>query len=127
MEDLQVLRHVPAVLEDHLQLDHVVLELGQGPFQQHLAVVQNAHVVAHVLQLPEVVGGDKDRGAPLGHVPQHQRPDLPPHDGIQAVHRLVENQVVRHGAEGQPEGGLLLHALAEAAEGALLVDLKDLF
>ena len=43
--------------------------------------------------------------------------------------QLQDNMVklqVRHGAEGQPEGGLLLHALAEAAEGALLVDLEDL-
>ena len=28
---------------------------------------------------------------------------------------------------GQPEGGLLLHALAQAAQGPLLVDLEDLF
>ena len=127
VEHRQVRRHLRhPVGEHHLQLHHVVLQLGQGPLQQHFAVVHDAHVVTDILQLPQVVGAHQDRGAPLGHVRQHQGPHLAPHHRVQAVHRLVQDQVVRHAAQGQPEGGLLLHALAEAADGPLFVQLKDL-
>ena len=114
-----------AVREDHLELHHVVLQLGEGPLQQDLAVVQDAHVVADVLQLPEVVAGDQDGGAPLADIPHDERPDLAAHDGVQAVHGLIEDEAVRHGGEGEPEGRLLLHALTEAADGPLLVQAED--
>ena len=78
-------------------------------------------MVAHILQLPQVVGGDQHRGPPLGHVPHEKGPHLPPHHRVQAVHRLIQHQDVRHTAQGQPEGGLLLHPLGQAADGLLLV------
>ena len=78
-------------------------------------------MVAHVLQLPQVVGGHQHGGPPLGHVPHEQGPHLPPHHRVQAVHRFVQHHDVRHAAQRQPEGGLLLHALGQPPDGLLLV------
>ena len=89
-------------------------------------MVHDAHVVADVLQLPQVVGRNQHRGASLGHIRQHQRPHLPAHHRVQTVHRLIQDQVVRHAAQGQPEGRLLLHTLAEAADRPFFIQLKDL-
>ena len=83
-------------------------------------------MVAHVLQLPQVVAGHQHRGAPLGHVAQKQRPYLPPHHRVKAVHRLVQNEVLRHAAHRQPEGRLLLHTLGHAAQHQLLVQREHL-
>ena len=99
------------LLEGQLQLDDVVLEVGERALQQHLSLVQNPHMVAHVLQLPEVVAGHQHRGAPVGHIPQQQGPHLPPHHRVQTVHRLA--------AHGQPESRLLLLALAHPPQGLL--------
>ena len=74
-------------------------------------------MVADVLQLPEVVGGHQHRGAVPGHIVQHQAPDLPPHDGVQPIHRLVQDQILGVGSQGQVKGRLLLHSLAEPADG----------
>ena len=76
-------------------------------------------MVAHILQLPEVVAGHQHRGAPVGHVPQQQGPHLPPHHRVQTVHRLIQHQHLRHAAHGQPEGRLLLHALAHPPQRLL--------
>ena len=70
------------VLEGHLELDHVILKVGEGPFQKYLAMGQDAHMVAHVLQLPQVVGGHQHRGPPLGHVTHQQGPDLTAHHRV---------------------------------------------
>ena len=78
-------------------------------------------MVAHVLQLPQVVGGHQHRGPPLGHVPHEQRPDLAAHHRVEAVHRLVQQQIVRPAAQRQPKRGLLLHPLGQAADGPLFV------
>ena len=127
VQHVQVLRQLgqPGLLKGQLQLDHVVLQIGEGALQQHLSVGQDAHVVTHVLQLPQVVGGDEHRGPPLGHVPHKQGPHLPPHHRIQAVHRLVQHQHLGLAAQGQPEGRLLLHPLGQPADGLLLVYLGE--
>ena len=91
-----------------------------------MAVVEDAHVVADVLQLAQVVAGHQHGQAALGGVRHEKAPDLPAHHRVEAVHRLVEHHDVRHLAHGQPEGRLLLHALAHAADGLALVKLKDL-
>ena len=123
MEDVQIAGQLGGLRlgEGHLQLDHVVLQVGEGALQQHLAVGQDAHMVAHVLQLPQVVGADQHGGAPLGHVAHEQRPHLAAHHRVQAVHRLVQHQHLGLAAQGQPEGGLLLHPLGQAADGLLVV------
>ena len=53
------------------------------------------------------------RGAVFRHVRQDQAHDLPPHDGVQAVHRLIQHQKLGTAGDGEPEGGLLFHALGE--------------
>ena len=111
-------------LGHQLDLDHIVLQGREGPLQQHFAAVHDAHMVADVLQLPEVVGGDQHRGAVLGHVLQDEAHDLPPHHRVQTVHGLVENQQLRAAADGQPEGRLLLHALGEPPDGLALAQLE---
>ncbi len=105
----------------NLELHRAPLEVGQGALQRHLPPAEQAHVVAHVLQLPQVVGGHQHRGPPLGHIPHEQRPHLAAHHRIQAVHRLVQQQVIRPAAQRQPEGGLLLHPLGQPADGPLFV------
>ena len=92
-----------------------------------MAVVHDAHMVAHILQLPEVVAGHQHRSAPFRHVAHHQAPHLPAHHRVKAVHRLIQNQVVRHGGQRQPEGRLLLHPLGKPPDGALFVQIENLF
>ena len=113
-------------LRDQLHLDHIVLKRRQGSLQKHLSLVHDAHVVADVLQLPEVVGGNQNGGAVLCHIVQNHAHDLPAHHRIQAVHRLVEDEHLRAAGDGQPEGRLLLHALGKAADGLALVEGEDL-
>ena len=126
MQDVQRLRQIRAFAEHDLHLHHVVLQLVQRPLQQHLALVQDADVVAHVLQLAQVVGADQNRRAALLHVLQHQAPDLTAHHGIETVHRLVEYQHLRAAGNRQQEGRLLLHALGEAAKLGLGVEIEAL-
>ncbi|MPM63334.1 hypothetical protein SDC9_110214 [bioreactor metagenome] len=78
-------------------------------------------MVAHVLQLPQVVGGHQHRGAALRNVLHQQRPHLAAHHRVQSVHRFVQHQQVRPAAQGKPEGRLLLHALGQPADGPLFV------
>ena len=61
-----------------------------------------------------------------GDVLQDDAPDLAAHHGVEAVDRLVEDQIIGLRTDGQPEGGLLLHALGEAAQRLFLVKLEDL-
>ena len=108
-----------AGLPDGLELDDVLLEVREAPLQEDLPLVHDAHVVAHVLQLPEVVGGDQHRGAVFADVVHHEAPHLAAHHRVQSVHRFVQDQVSGAAGHGQPEGGLLLHPLAHAADQGL--------
>ena len=113
-----------SVRKHHLQFHHVVLQLGQTPLQQHMAVIHDAHMVAHVLQLPEVVTGHQHRSAALRHIAHHQAPHLTAHHRVQTVHRLIQDQIIRHGGQSQPEGRLLLHTLGKPPDRPLFVQLK---
>ena len=108
----------------HLELDSVILQVREGALQKHLTLIHNAHMVTHILQLPEVVAGEKHRGAPGGHIIQQHLPDLAAHDRVQAVHRLIQHQVLGHTAHGDPKGRLALHTLAHAADGLLFRQVK---
>ena len=110
----------------HLQLHSIALHIREAPLQKHFAVVQNAHMVADILQLPQIVGGHQHAYAPFGNIGKNQAQDLPPHHRIQSVHRFVQNQHIRAGAYGQLESGLLLHALGKPADGAFSGKLKGL-
>ena len=114
-------------LEGELELDGIVLQFTQRMLKQELAAAHHAYVVAHVLQFAQVVRRDKHRCAALGNVLQDEAPHLTAHHGVEAVHRLIQNEIVRHGAHGEPEGRLFLLALAHAAQGTGLVQRKDLF
>ena len=81
-------------------------------------------MVAHVLQLPEVVAGYQHRSAPLRHVAHHQAPHLTAHHRVQTVHRLIQDQIIRHGGQSQPEGRLLLHTLGKPPDRPLFVQFK---
>ena len=76
-------------------------------------------MVTDVLQLPEVMAGHQHRGAVFGHVGEDQTHDLPPHDGVQTVHRLVQHQKLRAAGHREPEGRLLFHALGKFPDGGL--------
>ena len=78
-----------SVRKHHLHFHHVVLKLRKAPLQQHMAPVHDAYVVAHVLQLPEVVAGYQHRSAPLRHIAHHQAPYLPAHHRIKTIHRFI--------------------------------------
>ena len=101
------------------------IQLGKAALEQHLAAVHDADMVAHILQLAQVVAGDKDRRAALGHILQDQAPDLTAHHGVKSVHGFVQNEIVRHTAHGEPERRLLLHTLGETANELLFVQRKD--
>ena len=101
------------------------IQLGKAALEQHLAAVHDADMVAHILQLAQVVAGDKDRRAALGHILQDQAPDLTAHHGVKSVHGFVQNEIVRHTAHGEPERRLLLHSLGKTADELLFVQRKD--
>ena len=63
--------------------------------QHQSALVQQRQLVAHVLQLPQRVGGDDRRSATVQHFLANQTLDIVPHHRIQSVKRLVKEQVVR--------------------------------
>ena len=115
-----------AVPKDQLQLDEAGLKLVQRALQQQLPPVQNAHPVAHILQLPQVVGGDHNGGPMLLHLAEDQAPELAAHHRVQPVHRLVQQQDLRPKAQRQPEKGLLLHPLGKPADRLIRVDGEDL-
>ena len=83
-------------------------------------------MVAHVLQLAEVVRRYEHRHALLRHILHDKRPHLPPHHGVEAVHRLIEHEYLRPRRKCDPEGRLLLHAARKAADGARIVKREDL-
>ena len=89
-------------------------------------MVHDADVIANVLQLAQVVRRDEHRCLMRGDVLQDDAPDLAAHHGVEAVDRFVEDQIIGLRADGQPEGGLLLHALGESAQRLFLVKLEDL-
>lgn len=128
VQDVQLRRQrrLGNALIGHLQLYRVVLQVAETALQQHLTMVQDAHMVAHVLQLPQVVAGHQHRRAALRHVAQKQRPHLPPHHRVKAIHRLVQNEVLRHTAHHQPKGRLLLHTLAHPPQHHFLIQREDL-
>ena len=73
VDDVHALGHGGvAVGEGHLQFHGVILQVGQAPLQEHLALIHNAHMVAHVLQLTEVVAGHQHRSATLGNIAHQQ-------------------------------------------------------
>ena len=94
--------------------------------EQELAAAHHAHMVAHVLQFAQVVRGDEHRRAALGNVLQNEAPHLTAHHGVETVHRLVEDEIVGHRAQREPEGRLLLLALAHAAQRPLFIEREDL-
>ena len=51
-----------------LDLYDVLLQIGKRTLQQHLTLVQHAHMVAYVLQLPQIVRRDQNRRFPGGDV-----------------------------------------------------------
>ena len=107
-----------------LELDGVVLQLAERALEQELPPVHHAHVVANVLKLAQVVRRDEHRCAALADVLQNKAPHLAAHHGVKAVHRLVEDEIVRHRAQREPEGRLLLLALAHAAQRPPVVERK---
>lgn len=113
-------------LEGELELDGIVLQFAQRMFKQELAAAHHAHVVAHVLQFAQVVRRDKHCRAALGNVLQDEAPHLTAHHGVETVHRLVEDEIVGHRAQREPESRLLLLALAHAAQRSLFIEREDL-
>ena len=69
---------------------------------------------------------DEHCRAALGNVLQNEAPHLAAHHGVKAVHRLVEDEIVGHRAQREPEGRLLLLALAHAAQRPLFIEREDL-
>ena len=86
-----------------------------------MAHVHDADMVADVLQLAQIVRRYQHRRAVARHILESQTPDLPPHDGVKPVDRLVEHEIVRPHAQRQPEGRVLLHPLGEPAQRRCLV------
>ena len=69
---------------------------------------------------------DEHGRAVFGDIGQHEIPDLTAHDGVESVDRLVEHEHIRPQAHRQPERGLLLHTLGQAADLPLRIELKHL-
>jgi hypothetical protein len=73
------------------------------------ALVHDDHVGAGLLDLAEQVAGQDD-GSPIGRVPEQDVAHLPDLRRVEAVHRLIEHQQVRHAQHGLRDGEPLGHA-----------------
>jgi hypothetical protein len=74
-------------------------------------MVDDADPVAHVLGDLEDVGGEEDRRAPPGHLPQDVF-DQPGRPRVEADRRLVQQEHPGIVNQGCRQGGLLAHAMA---------------
>ena len=88
-------------------------------------MVDDATVVANVLPLPQVVGGDYYRHLPPFHFAHDQAPQLAAHHRIKAVHRLVQQKQIGLQRKIQPAGRLLLHTFGQVANRLFRVDGED--
>ena len=122
---MKPIRQVRPLREDSLNFHHILLQVGKAALQKHLPMVQNTHMVAHILQLPQVVGRDKNRELPLCHLTQQHTPCFAPHERIQPVHGFIQQQHIRHDGQSEPESCLLLHALAELSQGLFRIQIED--
>ena len=77
-----------------LQFHCVSLHIFQAALQQHFAMIHNAHMIADVFQLSQIVRGDQHRGLVLGHFGKNQAHDLAAHHRIQSIHRLIQYQQI---------------------------------
>ena len=102
------------------EADHAVarqgLHLGGGGIGDHPPALEHHGAGGELLGLVEVVGGEHDRPAAL-RLGVHRGPELPPGADVHARGRLVEDQQVRLGQQGQREAQPLL--LAARALGDL--------
>ena len=83
----------------------------QIAFDDGLPAINDSHIVADGLQVPQVVGGHQHGHLAVGYVVDDLFPYEFAHDWIQPVDRFVQQQVLRAARQSQCDGRLLLHAL----------------
>ena len=113
IEDFQAAEHffsVCLVRKDALHLGQTKLHGSKIPGQKKPSAVQQTDMVADVLQLTQVVGGDDRRQAPLGHIIGKNTLDSLAHHGIQTVEGFVAQQILRIGAQPAQDSELFFHA-----------------
>ena len=73
-------------------------------------------MVAHILQLPQIVTGDHHRRTVLRHKVHQQLLHQFPHHRVQAVKNLVKQDTARLGGQPQQNRSLALHTLTHLAQ-----------
>lgn len=126
LDNVEAGRQGCAFGQNHLHLCDALQRLGQVDLLAHCAFGHNPQVVANALELAQVVAGNEHRKAAFRDLFEHQAPHAPSGEGVDTVHRLVEQQDVRANGERKPDGCLRAHAAAELAERLRVVDLEAL-
>jgi len=106
--------------DPQLQPIQVVLAQGTTPMEQ-------PHMVAHILQLSQIVTGDHHRRAVLCHKVHQQFLHQFPHHRVQAVKNLVKQDTARLGGQPQQNRSLALHTLTHLAQPSVKGNGKQLF
>lgn len=83
--------------------------------------MKQTHMVAYVLQLPQVMGSDDWSQVPVLHIRRKYALYRLAHHRVQPVKGLVAEQVVRARAYAADNGDLFLHALGKCMNLPLLV------
>ena len=86
------------------------------------ALMQDADVIADILQFPEVMRGDHRRHAAVYELLRDQRLRGLTHDRVETVEGLVEQKVLRAGSDPAKERDLLFHSLGEGLDPAVLIE-----
>ena len=107
------------VVKNTLHFQKAQLHGDQIPGEQETACVEQAYVVADVLQLAQVVGRDHGRQAAFFHIVGENALYRLTHDRIQPVECLIAEKVPGVGAESAQHGELFFHTAGIVLDPAL--------
>ena len=91
---------------------HIIQILGQ----QDSSLVKESHMVTDILQLPQIMGSNNRSQIPLRYVACKYALHRLPHHRIQAVKRLVTEQIIRIRPDSADHRQLLLHTLGKCID-----------
>ncbi len=84
--------------------------------QEHTTLIKQAHVIAEVLEFPQIMRGDHRCEVPVDHFLRHKALHRLADHRIKAVKNLVAEQVPCAGTQPQQHGGFLAHAAGKGPD-----------
>ena len=94
-----------------LDFGKVAAQLVQLPLEQDVSAVQQTDLVAQILQLPQVVGGNQDGDASFDDIVRNQLAYSDADDRVKPVECFIQQQIFGHTAHAEDDGDLAAHPL----------------